>query len=283
MPNLSSNAPTQFAELADRRLAYRRFGAGTPIVLCVRFRGTMDSWDPAFLDELVLQGFEVVVFDYSGLGQSTGAPTYNPGALAKDAIELATTLRLGKIVIAGWSVGGIAAQIVLAQVPQLVSQVVLLATTPPGELVKPGEALFYDLAKRKNDDHEEFIQLFFEPTHPESRQAAASSAARLAARITDRSPDVPYEWAGPQLGDGPRNPMFPADAVLQLLKQTQVPILHLGADHDIVFPVENWYALNGQLPSLHLVTFPRAGHGPHLQYPKSAARHIGAFIHGFDA
>lgn len=283
MPNLSSNAPTQFAELADRRLAYRRFGAGTPIVLCVRFRGTMDSWDPAFLDELVLQGFEVVVFDYSGLGQSTGAPTYNPGALAKDAIELATTLKLGKIVIAGWSVGGIAAQIVLAQVPQLVSQVVLLATTPPGELVKPGEALFYDLAKRKNDDHEEFIQLFFEPTHPESRQAAASSAARLAARITDRSPDVPYEWAGPQLGDGPRNPMFPADAVLQLLKQTQVPILHLGADHDIVFPVENWYALNGQLPSLHLVTFPRAGHGPHLQYPKSAARHIGAFIHGFDA
>jgi len=66
--------------------------------------------------------------------------------------------------------------------------------------------------------------------------------------------------------------------VLQAMKATSVPILHLGADHDIVFPVENWYALSGQLPTLQLVTFPRAGHGPHLQFPRSAARHIAAFV-----
>lgn len=273
----ANSARTQWAEVSGRRLAYRTIGSGKPLLLCVRFRGTMDSWDPLFLDSLVEQGFQVTVFDYSGLGQSTGEPTYNPGALARDAIELIAALQLGKVVLGGWSVGGIAAQIVLAQAPQLISHLVLIATTPPGQLAKPGEQLFYTLAKRDNDA-DDFVSLFFEPASATSRAAAAQSAQRIAARHTDVSPPVPYEWAGQQLGDGPKNPVFPADAVLQVLKNTTVPILHLGADHDIAFPVENWYALNNQLPTLHLVTLPRTGHGPQLQYPRASARHIATFV-----
>lgn len=280
LTRLSNQAPTQFAELAGRRLAYRRFGTGTPILLCVRFRGTMDSWDPAFLDGLVAQGLEVIVFDYSGLGQSSGTPTYAPAALAKDAVELIGALGLQQTVLAGWSVGGIAAQIVFTQAPQLVSHLVLIATTPPGPLVKAGEPLFYDLARRSNEAHEEFVQLFFEPKSPASRQAALRSAERLRERMEGRSPDVPHAWAGAQLGDGPRNPVFPVDAVLQALRTAATPILHIGADHDIVFPVENWYALSGQLPTLQLLSFPSAGHGPQLQYPRAAAQHIGAFLTG---
>jgi pimeloyl-ACP methyl ester carboxylesterase len=272
----SLNAQTQFADVPGRRLAYRTFGSGRPLLLCVRFRGTMDSWDPLFLDSLAEQGLQVTVFDYSGLGQSTGKPTYSPASLANDAIDLMAALQLDKVIIGGWSIGGIAAQIVLAQAPQRISHAVLIATTPPGALVRTGEQLFYTMAKREND-FQDFVNLFFEPTSLASRDAAAQSAQRIAARKHDVSPAVPYQWAGQQLGDAPKNPMFPVDAVLQVLKSTSIPVLHLGADHDIVFPVENWYALNGQLPTLHLVTFPRTGHGPHLEYPRAAARHIAAF------
>lgn len=275
--SLSFHAPTQYIGIGDRTLAYRTFGHGTPIVLCVRFRGTMDSWDPAFLDSLAQQGFQVTIFDYSGLGRSTGQQSYNPASLAKDTIELIVTLGLGQVVIGGWSIGGVAAQIVLAQAPQIVSNLVLIATTPPGELIKTGEQLFYELAKREND-FEDFVSLFFEPSSAGSRLAAERSWARLTSKRDDASPDVPHEWAGAQLGDGPKNPMFPADAVLHVLKTTKVPVLHLGADHDIVFPVENWYALNAQLPTLHVVTFPGSGHGPQLQYPRTAAKHIAAFV-----
>jgi pimeloyl-ACP methyl ester carboxylesterase len=41
---------------------------GQPIVLCSRFRGNMDTWDPAFLDGLASQGFQVITFDYTGWG-----------------------------------------------------------------------------------------------------------------------------------------------------------------------------------------------------------------------
>jgi len=275
--SVSFHAPTQYIDLSGRTLAYRTFGQGTPLVLCVRFRGTMESWDPVFLDSLAQQGFQVTLFDYSGLGRSTGEKSYNPGALAKDTIELITALGLGKVALGGWSIGGVAAQIVLAQAPQLVSHLVLIATTPPGGLTKTGEPLFYELAKREND-FEDFVSLFFEPDSASSRAAAERSWARLASKREDASPAVPHEWAGAQLGDGPRNPVFPVDAVLHVLKTTDIPVMHLGADHDIAFPVENWYALSDQLPTLHLVTFPSAGHGPQLQYPRTAAKHIAAFV-----
>ncbi|MFJ3486040.1 alpha/beta fold hydrolase [Pseudomonas sp. NPDC090202] len=273
----SFHATTRYLEIGGRTLAYRTFGHGTPLVLCVRFRGTMDSWDPVFLDSLVEQGFQVTVFDYSGLGRSTGERTYNPASLAKDTLELISALKLGKVVLAGWSIGGVAAQIVLAQAPQLVSHLVLIATTPPGTLVKAGEQLFYDLARRDND-FDDFVSLFFEPASPSSRAAAERSWSRLATQRDDASPEVPAEWAGAQLGEGPKNPVFPVDAVLHVLKNTETPVLHLGADHDIVFPVENWYALSDQFPTLHIVTFPSAGHGPQLQYPRTAAKHIAAFV-----
>jgi pimeloyl-ACP methyl ester carboxylesterase len=91
---------------------------------------------------------------------------------------------------------------------------------------------------------------------------------------------VPAEWAIAQIGMKPQNPVVPSEDLLNLLKSTNVPILHLGADHDIIFPIENWYALNGQLPTLNLITYPKAGHGPHHQHPEKAATQIAGFING---
>ncbi len=42
----ASPRKTRFVDVPGRRLAYRTFGSGKPVVLCVRFRGTMDAWDP---------------------------------------------------------------------------------------------------------------------------------------------------------------------------------------------------------------------------------------------
>ena len=72
--------------------------------------------------------------------------------------------------------------------------------------------------------------------------------------------------------------MFPSEEILALLKSTTTPILHIAGDHDIIFPVENWYALNQQLPTLQLLTFPRAGHGPQHQHPEASAEHIATFV-----
>lgn len=103
-------ATTLFAHVNGRTLAYRRFGHGPSIVLCLRLRGVMDVWDPEFLDQLA-RFFTVITVDYTGLGESTGVPTYQRESLAQDAYDLVDSLHLPKVIIAGWSLGGIAAQI----------------------------------------------------------------------------------------------------------------------------------------------------------------------------
>lgn len=274
----AADAKTRFVEISGRRLAYRVVGSGKPLVLCNRFRGVLDLWDPAFIDALAAGGVQVITFDYSGLGQSTGEATYNPVALAKDGLDLITALGLQSPAIGGWSIGGIAAQILLAMTGQSASHLVLLATTPPGPLAKAGEQLFYDTAAQPGVSVDQFTTVFFEPADAASREASRRSFDRIMARQIDRSPDVPAEWAISQIGREPRNPLFPSEDVLQLLKTTRVPVLHVGGDHDIVMPIENWYALNNQLPTLQLITYPRAGHGPHHQHPELAAAQIAAFL-----
>lgn len=110
----ATDAPNRFIEIDGRRIAYRSIGAGRPLILCIRFRGNMDSWDPAFLDALASNGFRVIPFDYTGLGLSTGEPTYNPIEMTKDPRDLIAALNLEDVVLGGWSLGGLVAQSTLA-------------------------------------------------------------------------------------------------------------------------------------------------------------------------
>ena len=271
-------ARTQYVEVNGRRLAYRSVGAGQPLVLCTRFRGNLDLWDPLFLDSLAAVGFRVITFDYSGLGLSTGEKNYDPLSLARDAHDLIETLDLRQLVIGGWSLGGLAAQAFIVLYPQRVTHAVLIGTGPPGLNVKDPEQLFYDTASKPVNTFEDEVVLFFEPRSAASREAAQRSHDRIAQRSADHSAPVPIDFAASFLGSGPRNPIFPADAVLTALTTTTIPILHVGGDHDISFPVENWYARNGQLPTVQLLTFPQSGHGPQHQHPVAVAEHIATFV-----
>jgi pimeloyl-ACP methyl ester carboxylesterase len=272
------DAPNQFAVINGRTLAYRSIGSGKPIVLCTRFRGNMDVWDPAFLDALVANGLRVITFDHTGLGLSTGTPTYNPIEMVRDPRDLIEALELSDVVISGWSLGGMVAQAMLALHPERLSHAALIGTVPPGANVKPAEQLFYDTATLATYGIEEETILFFEPRSEASRQAARRSVARIAQRTSDLSVPVPIDFARARLGTGPTSPLFPAEPILEAMKRTSIPILHIGGDHDIIFPVENWYALNQVLPTLSLLTFPRSGHGPQHQHPRLSADAIASFV-----
>lgn len=278
MQTIAVNSPNRVVAVSGRNLAYRSIGVGRPIVLCARFRGTMDIWDPAFLDALAQNGFQVITFDYSGIGLSSGDKSMNPVDLAQDASDLIDALNLREVVISGWSLGGMVAQIVMAAHASQITHAILIGTTPPGPMVKDSEQLFYDTAVIPDYTIEHETILFFEPASAQSRAAARRSSARLKQRTEGRSPPVPVDWAAENLGTTPKNPVFPADAILEMLKHTKIPVLHIGGDHDIIFPVENWYALNGQLPTLQMLTYPRAGHGPQHQYPEAVAAAMITFV-----
>ncbi len=90
---------------------YRRLGrqGGVPLVLLNSFRGTIDWWDPEFLDYLAAD-HDVIVFDNVGIGYSSGEPRDSIDGFAEGAIEFIDALGLPTVDLLGWSLGGIVAQ-----------------------------------------------------------------------------------------------------------------------------------------------------------------------------
>ena len=276
----ASTVETRHANLESRTLAFRKFGKGPPLVLAVRFRGTMDSWDPLFLDELA-KNFTVVIFDYTGLGGSTGTPTYDRASLAKDARDLIDFLGFDKVVMGGWSLGGVVAQVFAVTYPDKVSQAVLIGTAPPGHPKVSAEPLFIKTAMNPVNTLDDEFVLFFEPASEGSKAAAKRSHDRIADRQMGRSPAIPEAIFMKLLSEAKdRSTIYPDPQMAHMKKLSggDVPLLVISGDHDIACPVENWLELVRDWKSLHLVTLPQAGHGPHHQEPHYCADVIASFV-----
>lgn len=273
-------APNRLVDVGGRTLAYRTFGTGPNLVLCIRLRGTMDMWDPLFLDRLA-ENFTVTVFDYSGLGLSTGTASYAKADMARDVNDLVDALELGRVVIGGWSLGGFAALVFAAMYPEKASHVLAIATMPPGLMVKQPEPLFFETATKLTYTVEDEYILFFEPNSARSRRLGDASMARIAARrdVLDHATAPEIMNAAMWASSDPSTPFpDPDGAYAAFFRATDIPVLTLCGDHDLIFPVENWYALNDAWPTLFVATYPDCGHGPQHQYPELAADMIASFV-----
>ncbi|UYQ91982.1 alpha/beta hydrolase [Chitinophaga horti] len=271
----SINAATKVANINGKGLTYRIIGEGDPIILCQRFRGNLDDWDPLFLD-LLAENYQVIIFNYSGMASSTGPLNTDMKTFSQDVIDLADYLAIDRFVLGGWSFGGFIAQVVAVNYPARVKQLILIGTKPPGQVNHAMEEIFLKTAYIENYTVEDEMILFFEPISESSRQAAKESHDRIAARTEKDVRVKPEHWQ--YYGSGSED--FTKDAInaRQKLMETTIPILVLSGDHEVCFPPENWFDLNRKMPTLQTVVFPRAGHGPQHQHPEMATSYIHTFL-----
>ena len=94
----------------DRSWIPRDVGEGDiPLVLLQHFRGNLDNWDPALIDDLAARR-RVVTFDNVGVAATTGSTPNNIEAMAHDAIAFVDALNLERIDLLGFSIGSFIAQ-----------------------------------------------------------------------------------------------------------------------------------------------------------------------------
>src|SRR5580698_9153919 len=129
MTSQSNMAPTRFVVADGTRFAYRRFGnpIGIPIVLLQHFMGNLDNYDPSITDTLAV-GREVILTDNAGVGLSTGKAPETVAGMGRDAASLIDALRLEKVDLFGFSMGGFVAQQIAFDRPELVRRLVLVGT-----------------------------------------------------------------------------------------------------------------------------------------------------------
>jgi pimeloyl-ACP methyl ester carboxylesterase len=143
----------------------------------------------------------------------------------------------------------------------------------------PAEQIFYDTALKPVNDLADETILFFEPLSESSRKAARQSHDRIAARTRDLSVPIPPEVYTRLLTENAGPDIFPdRSRVRDFLSSTTMPVLVISGDHDIVFPIENWFALVRSLPTTQVISLPRAGHGPQHQFPAAVVDYITTFI-----
>ncbi len=246
------------------------------MLLLTRMRGTLDTWDPLFLDELA-KANRVITVDYPGVGYSSGTLPPQIGEVADFVAAFADAMKLEKFVLLGWSWGGTVAQTFIVEHPGRATHAVLIGTAPPGPGGVPIQQAFLDRAFKPINDFDDEVVLFFEPKSAVSRAAAKASNERIYARtgVTEKIPSTPEQIK--RYLSAAATYREDAAGRLQKLMVTRTPILIISGDNDISTAVENWFGLKGKIPNAHLIVYPESGHAPQHQYPELAAAHIAQF------
>jgi pimeloyl-ACP methyl ester carboxylesterase len=102
------------------------------------YAGTMQTWDPHFIDSLALHS-RVITFNNAGIGGTAAlkAPL-SIDEMADQTSALMTTLHLGDADVLGWSMGSMIAQSLAVRHPNQVRRLILCATYPGvGNAVQP--------------------------------------------------------------------------------------------------------------------------------------------------
>ncbi|MBB2903370.1 pimeloyl-ACP methyl ester carboxylesterase [Kineococcus radiotolerans] len=300
MSYLADTVDTSYVDVGSARFAYRRFGAGTdtssstataseaasaagsttgqpPLVLLQRFRGTINHWDPAFLDALATQR-EVIVFDNRGIGFTSGQTPTTFAEMAHDAAAFIDALGLAQVDLLGWSIGGFVAQLLTLQRPELVRRLLVLGSGPGGSTGAPGpDDKVIEVMTHPESNDEDFLFLFF-GLHDEGRRLGLESLRRLDTRLSASGVEVSQaSWQAQLQAIGHWSS---ADEVTAWphLSSIKVPVLVANGAHDVMVHAQQSYAMSQHLPDATVLLYSDAGHAFLFQRPQEFAAVVLDFL-----
>ncbi|HEX8854439.1 MAG TPA: alpha/beta hydrolase [Thermoleophilaceae bacterium] len=257
-------APTHTINAGGVEFAYRQLGpsTGVPVVFLTHLAAVLDNWDPRVVDGIAAK-HRVITFDNRGVGASSGTTPTTIEEMATDAVAFIRALGFEQVDLFGFSMGGMIAQVIAREEPQLVRKMIIAGTGPAGgEGIENVTRITYvDVARGvlTRQDAKQF--LFFTRT-PNGRRAGKEFLARLEERTSDRDKAISVRSFRAQLKAIHRwGQQQPAD-----LASIHHPVLVMNGESDRMVPTKNTVELARRLPNSELVIYPDAGHGGVFQF-----------------
>jgi len=270
-------APTQFVQVGDVRVAYRRFGKrGTlPLLLLNYFAANMDDWDPKITNGLAAER-DVIILDYPGIGRSTGATPSTVAAITQDFVGFCRALYLNSFDIVGFSLGGMIAQQLAFEFPDMVRRIILLGTGPRG-----GEGMtFTELSVDELDNPASLLMHAFFTQSDASKAAGRAYLGQLKLRAADRDEPVSRQAAIAQLDSIREWGAIPSENRFAMLGNIHQPTLIVHGNKDVVVMPINAFLLAEHLPNAQLIMYPDASHGAQSQHAEVFLEHARLFLNG---
>jgi pimeloyl-ACP methyl ester carboxylesterase len=270
-------APTRFVQVGDARFAYRRFGrpGGLPLLLLNYFAANMDNWDPKVTNGFAAER-EVIMLDNAGVGGSTGETPSTVAAMTKDCVDFCRALDFRNIDVVGFSLGGMIAQQLAFEYPDMVRRMILMGTGPRGGEGVTFTELSTDLLA---DPVTLLMSAFFTPSEG-SKAAGEAYIERLKLRVADRDPPVSVKAADAQLEAIREWGSIPSSDRYAMLPRIHQRTLIVHGSKDIVVIPINAFLLAQHLPDAQLVMYPDASHGAQSQHAEVFLQHARLFLNG---
>jgi pimeloyl-ACP methyl ester carboxylesterase len=259
-----AKAPARTVSAGGVTFAYRELGpkGGIPVVFFVHLAATLDNWDPRIVDPIA-KDHHVITFDQRGVGASTGKVPDSIEAMADDAYTFIRALGFDKIDIFSFSLGGMIAQALVVEHPELVRKLILTGTGPAGgkDIDKVAGTTYYDIlrAALTRSDAKEF--LFFN-RNATGKPAAKAFIKRLRERTIDRDAPIKVKAFQTQLNAIKK---WGRSAPADLSKITQ-PTLIANGDNDRMVPSVLSEDLHRRITASELIIYPDSGHGGIFQF-----------------
>jgi pimeloyl-ACP methyl ester carboxylesterase len=287
-------------------IEYESFGReGDPAILLIMgFAAQMTMWQQALCEQLAAKGYRVIRFDNRDIGLSTHLshlPVPNPGEvmakrmsgqpvevpyqlddMAADAAALLEALGIKSAHIVGASMGGMIAQLVAINHPEVTKSLLsIMSTTGRPDLppAKP-EAMAALVTPPASDSRADriaqglvVVKTLGSPGYPgtEDELLEAVSAA------VDRAP---YDPAGVARQMGA---IVAAPARNEALKTLRCPAMVLHGADDPIIPVEAGKDTAASIPGCQLVIVPGMAHDFTKAILPVYLEHIGDFVAGVEA
>ena len=285
----TTDPQTGYADASTQRVtagngieyAYRDLGAGdVPLVLLQHFRGNLDNWDPALIDDLAAER-RVVTFDNVGVGGTTGTTPNTVEAMAHDAIAFIEAMQVQSVDLLGFSLGSFVAQEIALIRPDLPRCIVLASSAPQGAAGMHGWAPDVIGAVGEPEANPQgYLDVFFAPTGT-SRQAGQQAAGRIFGSTSNR--DEPTTWQTRQAQyDAVCAWGIPNHSLLERVSAIELPVLVTNGDSDPMILPRYSHLLAGLLPNARITIYPDSAHGFLFQHHGRFAADVHAFLEESD-
>jgi proline iminopeptidase len=214
----------------------------------------------------------LVYVDLRGSGRSTGKPgdlTFD--SLADDLEAIRVDLGVDRIAVLGHSILGILAIEYARRRPESVSHVIVVGTTPRGDMAWLSAKAAAFFGEDASEDRKEALRENLAALPP-----GASVMQTLLAQTPMRFFEARFD-AGPLFAERAGNPQLLMHVIATLapgwdvtadIASLRVPIFIAMGRHDYTVPWTLWTGIAERLPRTTLQIFDRSGHHPFFEEPE---------------